>query len=233
MQSIFSCRRMMAGIVRATRPVVYNAYQFGTPSDGNTGFISVTAAFGFFSPSQYITALLWTRPTDVSVDSRVFRVAGSGGRFQCYLTDANTLTVEISDGLNVDTCTFSVSLVLNTLYKIAVVYDGTLAQADRLKCYIDDVAQSLSSAGPTDTNFTLGGSDRNMRLGEGLVGDIREVRVWSTALTSGGLTAETLSVNPSVAPQRYVFGGASPVNSGSLGSAYDGVIVGTVTRVTL
>lgn len=152
------------------------------------------------------------------------------GRFYVYIDGQRT---EIESALESD-----------VFYKVTVVYDGTLADVERVKAYVGELVEGVW------------GADNLQAMGEGLgsapsafgvfatdpvffdlPGILAEVRLWSQALTPEQIAAETLDVNVIAPVVRHTMADlddaeSSPwrsTNIGSGGNAFDALAVGERT----
>ncbi len=102
----------------------------------------------------------------------------------------NSIHCFVSNGASAYGKTTANAITVGVWYHVAFVYDGTqTGNANRLKLYINGVAQTLSFDGttiPATTSSLLAGQTftAGANLGDGNVDHIDEVRVWNTALSA-------------------------------------------------
>lgn len=234
MQSIFSCRRMMAGMARASRPPRYNAYRFS--ADGDSITIEDSLDFG----SGKFTIIQWVKPSTPSVLDYPVEIisanggAGGGAGIGLYV-EANG-DIKAYGVLSGTAPRYSLRksqqlLTAGTLYKVAYAYDGTQVLANRLKLYIDDVLatmDSVDSAGGINTDIDLSASIVLVNATANLRGDLADVRVFAdVAKTLVALQAEALDgyVDPTVSYHWKLNGNARNYGVTAGGN---GVVVGAV-----
>jgi len=77
------------------------------------------------------------------------------------------------------------SIVTDTDYRIAAVYDGALTAADRWQMWVNEIAQSMSGSTPGTTLAGSAGSNlqAGMHAGTPTDGYLADLKVWAAALT--------------------------------------------------
>lgn len=119
-----------------------------------------------------------------------------GNQFLIYASSANNIAGGFSGVW--EYATTDASFTANVLRHVAVVYDGSLAAANRWKIWLDGVAKTLSGSTPGATLNNTAGSNlevfRNTSAAsDGIVGDLK---MWSTVLTEADIQLEMRSFRP-------------------------------------
>ena len=95
-------------------------------------------------------------------------------------------------------------VTLNTWNHMCMVYDGSLAQADRIKLYLNGSLATNITSGTPDTTFVASSDFRLGRVGSfsgnQFVGMMDEVAFFNTALTSANVTSIYNSGTPTTLP---------------------------------
>lgn len=119
-----------------------------------------------------------------------------GNQFLIYASSANNIAGGFSGVW--EYATSDGSFTANVLRHVAVVYDGSLAAANRWKIWLDGVAKTLSGTTPGTTLNNNAGSNlevfRNTTVAtDGILGDLK---MWTTVLTEADIQLEMRSFKP-------------------------------------
>lgn len=153
---------------------------------------------------------------------------GADNNLRVFIADSQTDT-----GENYIDTDFNTWNVFNTWRHVVVVYDGTQAQADRVKVYIDGALVGSSVYGTLPS--TLQNSDGALSigsfpgLGRALFGGIDHVKLFNRALSSAEITAEYQAQNAGVATGLSL----GTLTTASTTSLADAIVRTNVTDYTL
>jgi hypothetical protein len=157
---------------------------------GNVTEFKNASAFTVEAQFKYDSVITDWSTTEASI----FRnLVSSTDRIRLYVDKATrSVHFVVANGTDVKGYTASNVVSHDTWYHVAAVFDGTqTGNANRMKIYINGVAQTLSFVGtiPAVTSGStptciFGGETSAYRLSV-----IDEVRVWDTALTSGTINS--------------------------------------------
>lgn len=146
-------------------------------------------------PSTGLTISAWVRPTNLGTSESYGIVSkrleyGSQTAYTLYLSTEGQPTCDIQ--LEDDRFYADTQLVDNRWTHIAVVFDGTLSESERVRMYIDGELEHVApeSSAMIDPEF---GAD--LRIGDlpgggqPFIGQIDEVAIWSRALSEEEMVA--------------------------------------------
>ena len=189
-----------------------------------------------------LTVCLWYTPTNTNALGLLWgKVAAVGG-------DANDLRLQHDDGAGgsgsgiswIHGTTSPRAVVATgvftggTTYHVALVYDGSLAAANRVVIYLDGVAQTLTITGTIPT--TIVGSADTVTIGAAgddtldLAGTLSHLKVYDEALTQAEVLQEMNAQRVFRTADLYQW---SPLDDGTSARDYSGSgNHGTVTGAT-
>lgn len=161
--------------------------------DGVDDFAETAGDVPALNSLTRMTWSLWFKYTNLTTDKVMitkwdFTSQGSWA-FQSGTSDASKIRIFIADNINDGGSnqlnTTGVSLTAGVWVHMAVVYDGSLSAANRVRCYLDSVLQSASITGTIPTSLTNGSSTVKVgKFGESLSrnfdGNIDEIGIFPT-----------------------------------------------------
>jgi len=159
----------------------------GVDDSVNIGLLSA------LNGSQYFSISMWVNPSALTAatDFMIFSIYTSANDRIFLEFFGNKLVVNISNGGSKHML-FPMTFSTGQWYNIIAIYDGTQVGADRLKCYVDAVAQTNTQV---SFNVNLATFTSDYHIGSypdgswGFNGNIDEVALFDSALTSGNVTS--------------------------------------------
>ena len=203
----------------------FNTSQYGTAPDspsypaGSVMTVSAWIRAGNYTSQQGIVSKWdynlsgtntgeWALQTTASNQIRMFLTSGSGDDGSNYVDTTNA------------------GLVANTWAHVTMVYDGSLAAANRIKIYINGAQASTTVNGTIPTSMYAAGANA-LYIGDfnGLTrrfsGTIDEVKIYGRALTSNDVKADYDATNAGV-PAGLALGSITPGTSQT--AAFDSIV---------
>ena len=159
---------------------VYSMEFDGVDDSVNIGLLSA------LNGSQYFSISMWVNPSALTAatDFIFFSIYTSATERIFLEFFANNLIVNISNGSSRQ-MSFPMTFSTGQWYNIVTVYDGTQVGADKLKCYVDAVAQtntqvSFPASLPTFTSdYRIGSYDPSVGYYR-FAGNIDEAAIWNS-----------------------------------------------------
>jgi hypothetical protein len=140
-------------------------------------------------PTTALSVAAWIYPTAIDGQQAYGVIAkriayGDNSTFTLFLFTDKKLFVDI-DGEN-DRFSSNTVFAANTWYHVAVIFDGTLPQAQRVRIYVNGTLDITAS----ETSSSIGQYTAPLQVGTlpgstGYYGTIDEVGVWNRALSDG------------------------------------------------
>jgi hypothetical protein len=166
--------------------------------DGN-GFVTIRDAASLH-PSSALTLAAWINPT--TFDGRSQGIIAKrteylkNTAFQLSLWTSNALTVDIQGEDN--RFHSNMEFTSEQWYHVAVVFDGSLPAAERVRVYVDGVLDVVAkedslSIDPYAPDVVIGYLNGG---GGGFVGRIDEVAIWTRALSAANIQALYRATDP-------------------------------------
>lgn len=156
--------------------------------DGVDDYINLGPMTSIEAMTQF-TFEAWVQPLSIATDNeRIFsKRLSNNNRIEISLGTLQTLKVFINNGISELVETPNNSVLINQWNHIAVVFDGTQPQSNRLKVYVNGIEQSVTgtiSATTTPSGIGsahIGNRSDNSNKNSNII--IDEIRLWDIART--------------------------------------------------
>lgn len=160
-----------------------------------TGYLSI-GDNATLRPAGAFTVAAWIYPTELDGSAAPGIVAkrwafGNGAAFALFIWSEQRVYADVDGDDEAHRFRSNATLTINHWYHVALVFDGSLATAERARLYIDgqlDIAHSIASSSISsfDSPLEVG---RLRDGGQNFVGSIDEVAYWNRALSAAEVAA--------------------------------------------